>query len=157
MEREWASFRGYARHLRGEIGSRPDPSSAPPSGRECFACSNDGWKTDVLTLIGCKTGGADARHVGDLPRCEGRSGPPVHRSARRGWPRRSSPLLRRPTSWARLKVGRAEEETGPHAERVSEPREHEHSQVRRPALGSLHVSSLDVGCLGQLRLRHSAS
>jgi hypothetical protein len=50
--------------------------------RSGFLCSNDGWKTDVLIIVGCKTSGADPTHAAGLriygPRPDGRpQGEPV--------------------------------------------------------------------------------
>jgi hypothetical protein len=44
--------------------------------RSGFVCSNDGWKTDVYTIVGCKVAGDDPTHSAGMriygPRPDGR-------------------------------------------------------------------------------------
>jgi hypothetical protein len=60
------------------------PPLLPVEGRVrgAFACSNDGWKTDVLTMIGCKTSEGDSTRTAAMrlysPRPDGQpQGSPV--------------------------------------------------------------------------------
>jgi hypothetical protein len=57
--------------------------------RNGFACSNDGWKTNVLLLIGCSTSAVDPTHASGLrlfgPRPDGRpQGEPTDAGVKNG-------------------------------------------------------------------------